>query len=147
MHHFEKKKPSLYWLQRNLSCFVISPKWHILFCKSLSEPFAQNGVRVSGPGSPGKMDSEKLRFFWRRVYTINSLTHFVLSRGQWITIYIILFALQKQMDHNLMCLFRNLLCHYQLYSSVNTRKSCGFVKAKGFIIFLWECMLNDTGNW
>ncbi len=40
------------------------------------------------------------------------------------------------------CLFGNLLCCYQLYSFVNTRKSCGFVKAitKGFIILFWECI-------
>ncbi len=40
---------------------------------------------------------------------------------------------------NLPCLFGNLLCCYQLYSFVNTRKSCGFVKTKGFIFFFWEC--------
>ncbi len=51
------KKPSLHWLQWDLSCFVMSPKWHVLkqvrirlretreeyrngvFCKLLSEPF------------------------------------------------------------------------------------------------------------
>ncbi len=35
-----------------------------------------------------------------------------------------------------------LLCRYQLHSFVNTRKSCGFVKSKGFIIFLWECTMH-----
>ncbi len=39
---------------------------------------------------------------------------------------------------NLPCQFGNLLCCYQLFSFVNTRKSCGFVKAKGFIILFWE---------
>ena len=29
MHHLEKI-PSLHWLQWDLSCFVMSPKWHVL---------------------------------------------------------------------------------------------------------------------
>ena len=40
--------------------------------------------------------------------------------------------------------FGNLLCCYQLYSFVNTWKSCDFVKAKGFIILFWECALNHS---
>ncbi len=44
-----------------------------------------------------------------------------------------------------------LLCHYQLYSCVNTRKSCGFAKAKGFIILFWECSIIGSSaemlNW
>ncbi len=47
----------------------------------------------------------------------------------------LLFPLQTQMDHILPCLSRNLLCCYQLYSFVNKEKSCGFVKANGFMIF------------
>ncbi len=54
------------------------------------------------------------------------------------------FLLQKQMDHNLPCLFGNSLCCYQLYSFVNTRKSRGFVTAKGFIIFFLECRWQRT---
>ncbi len=70
----------------------------------------------------------------------------LLNHVAWITLFyqgdseLLLFPLQKQMEHNLPCLFENLLCCYQLYSFVNTRKSCGFVKAKGFIILFWECV-------
>ncbi len=70
-----------------------------------------------------------------------SLNHVV-----WITLFhqgdseLLLFPLQKQMEHNLPCLFWDLLCCYQLYCFVYTRKSCGFVKAKGFIILFWECV-------
>ena len=51
--------------------------------------------------------------------------------------------LGSSQNHNFWdkCLFGNLLCCYQLSSFVNTRKSCGFVKAKGFIIFFWECRM------
>ncbi len=39
------------------------------------------GLRVSDPGSPGKMGPEKLRFFWRRVYTVSKLTHYMILYG------------------------------------------------------------------
>ncbi len=54
------------------------------------------------------------------------LNHFLLPRDS----KLLLFPLQKQVDHNLACLFRNLLCCYQLCSFVNTRKSCWFEKQR-----------------
>ncbi len=35
------------------------------------------------------------------------------------------------------------LCCYQLFAFVNTRKLCGFLKAKGFTMFLWKCLITD----
>ncbi len=87
MHHF-KKIPSLHWLQWDLSCFVMSPKWHVLKQVRIARDpwgisqrgFLQVTLRtiwqnVHDPGSGSvtnghreKMGSEKLRFFWRRVY-------------------------------------------------------------------------------
>ena len=47
---------------------------------------------------------------------------------------------------HLMCLFKYRMLYqkiscdaYAIRPGVNTRKSCGFVKPKGFISFLWEC--------
>ncbi len=41
---------------------------HVHRSKQVSTKCTWLGVRVSDPGSPEKMSSEKLRFFWRRVY-------------------------------------------------------------------------------
>ncbi len=75
--------------------------------------------------------AEEFRFNYKATGFANVLVR--IYQGD--SVYL-LFPLQIQMDHNLPCLLGNLLCFYQLCSFVNTRKFCGFAKAKGFNISL-----------